>query len=226
MSYVSIPIPTSFAAGQFAQILAGLRHTVAKYIARDRNAGPTIILICNYLSRLAARFAALAARAQAGTLRVTGRRLARGTTRGTTRSVASLRAPRLLPSGFAWLGNLTWEARASGTQLQHLVLNDPEIAALIVACPQAGRILRTLFWITSVRPIPAILRVSRPRVALAAPLPSREGLSRREVKRSRTPAGRSPPSEPVKRATKRELRSWARPRGKLRSTTGPPSGLR
>lgn len=110
--------------------------------------------------------------------------------------------------------------------MQHLVLNDPEMAALIVACPQAGRILRTLFWITTLRPIPAILRVSRPRLARGSPRPARAQPLGREGLRSKPPARRSPPSEPPARGKangwKREAKFWAQPRGKLRSTAGPP----
>lgn len=75
MSFLSVPISISCCAGQFALILGGLRRTVPKYNVRDRNAGPIIILIFNYLGRLAARFAALASRAQAGiSSRLSGRR--------------------------------------------------------------------------------------------------------------------------------------------------------
>ncbi len=107
---MSIPVPTSAVAGLFAQIIEGLCHTVPKFIAQDRTAGPLIILIFDHLRRLGRQFAALAARAEAGTLPAPRRR-----------SVAwrapSPRAKGLLPTGFAWLGNLMPETRVYGYHL-------------------------------------------------------------------------------------------------------------
>ena len=49
--------------------------------------------------------------------------------------------PRALPVGFAWLVKLAkWEAAGLGGQLQH-VLEQPEMVALLLACPQARRVM-------------------------------------------------------------------------------------
>ncbi len=164
---MSIPIPTSTAAGVFAQIIEGLRHTVPKFIAKDRNAGPLIILIWSHLGRLARRFASIAARAEAGTLPAPRLR------RPVTRRAGTVRAPGALPTSFAWLGQMMWETRTYGTQLQHLVTTDPEMMALMAASPEAARIVRSVFWMTCIRPVPACVRAPRRKV-LAAPNSSAE----------------------------------------------------
>ncbi len=211
---MSIPIPTSSAAALFAQIIEGLRHTVPKFIAKDRNAGPLIMLIWSHLGRLGQRFAALAARAEAGTLSAPRRRSLG------VRRVGTPRGPSLLPRGFAWLGQMMWETRASGHHLYHLVTTDSEMAALMAACPQAARIVRSIFWMTCIRPVPAGVRAPRRKMAPASVLPLKEGV----VDGSTSPSA-SPTREGRKRElglpSLREVRFWSQPRGKLRSTAGP-----
>ena len=65
---VSAPPPLS-ATDAFALIMERLYQAVAARSYRGQMAGPLILLICTRLRRLAARFAALAARVRAGTLR-------------------------------------------------------------------------------------------------------------------------------------------------------------
>ena len=65
---VSAPAPLS-ATDAFALIMERLCQTVAAQSYRERMAAPLILLIWTRLRRLAARFAALAARVRAGTLR-------------------------------------------------------------------------------------------------------------------------------------------------------------
>lgn len=215
---MSIPIPASSAAGRFASIIDALCHTVPKFIARDRTAGPLIILIFNHLRRLGRQFAVLAARVEAGTLPAPRRR-------AVVQRAGVPRAPRLLPRGFAWLGALMPDTRVYGHQLQHLVTTDPEMAALLAACPQAARIVRSIFWMTCIRPVPACVRASRPKAALASPRPLREGPLGRDVSPSIPPARKTSPS----RGGMKEASSsrWPRPgwprwRGKAHPAVGPP----
>ena len=179
---MSIPIPTSTAAAVFAQIIEGLRHTVPKFIAQDRTAGPLIILIWTHLGRLGRRFAAIAARAEAGTLPAPRRR------RPVARRTGTVRAPSPLPTGFAWLGQMMWETRASGHHLHHLVTTDPQMMALMAASPQAARIVRSIFWMTCIRPVPACVRAPRRSVVPASPNPVEKTLAGRS-----TPASIPPP---------------------------------
>ncbi len=235
---MSSPIPTSSVAAKVAQIIEGLRFTVPKFIAKDRNAGPLIMLIWSHLGRLGRQFAALAARAEAGTLRIAQHRRAVTPGVGTPR-VRAARVPSGLPTGWGWMGDMMWETRGWGGSLQQIVLEDPEMAALIAACPQAGRIVRSILWMTLRSPVPAILRVSRPKRARASSRPLREASP------SSSNVGETPPSVPPSRGgmqkasvplarggrqqgsvlpSLREVRFWSQPRGKLRSTAGPPSG--
>ncbi len=116
---MSIPFPTSSVAAKVAQIIDGLRFTVPKFIAKDRNAGPLIMLVWSHLGRLGRRFAALAARAEAGTLRTAPQR--RAVTPGVgTRLAGAARVPSGLPTGWGWLGDMMWEARGWGGILQQL----------------------------------------------------------------------------------------------------------
>jgi hypothetical protein len=138
------------AADRFARIIDDLCRAVAAHIARDRTAGPLIVLIWSYLRRKAARFAALAARVRTGTLPAAPaarRRAARP---------ASSRPRQRLPEGFAWLVRLVPEAACLGSQLQHL-LTDPEMAALVSAAPGMARILRPLCRMLAVAPAPGLL---------------------------------------------------------------------
>ncbi len=171
---MSTPIPTSSVAAKFAQMIETLRVIVPKFIAKDRNAGPLIILIWSHLGRLGREFAALAARAEAGTLRAASRRRPIAPGVGTRRA-GTAPVPSGVPTKFAWLGDMMWETRIFGGYLSQMVLNDPEMAALIAACPQAGRIVRSILWMTSQSPVPAILRVSRRKRVRAPPRPLREG---------------------------------------------------
>lgn len=147
---MSILPAASSVADRFTDIIDILCRIVPKLIARDRSAGPLILLIHAHLRRMAVRFAAIAVRAQAGVSRTP-----RG---GTARHASSPRTPRVLPCGYAWLIRVFQETAYGGGLLQHLVLNDPEMAALLATSPQAGRIVRSLFWMLGIRPIPAIAR--------------------------------------------------------------------
>ncbi len=166
---MSVPFPTSSAAARFAQIIEALCRTVPTLIARDNSFGPLIILICNRLRLMGRRFAAIAARAEAGMLAAPRRGVAE---RAAGRAVATRRRG-LLPCGYAWLVRLHLPTAGAGSHLQHLVLNDPEMVALLAASPQAGRIVRAIFWMVAVRPVPkaAQLAASSPRIRLARAVP-------------------------------------------------------
>lgn len=190
----------------FALIVRNLGRTVGDIMFRDRSTATFLSLLQTRLSGLIARFTAIAIRVEAGTLRAAPRR---GVGRRVTKAA---RRAGPLPTGYHWLGKLVPEANGFGSQLAHLVLNDAEMMALLVAAPQAGRILRSIFWMVG-QPVPAPLR----RVAVA---PSPRPVVR-AVKPART---KSPPP--------RNEGRWPRPRNPsekeggsrriLRRGTGPP----
>ncbi len=156
-SYVSSPVLLPTISGAFASLVRNMGRTVGDIMFRDRSTAPFLALLHLRLCGLIARFAAIAARAEAGTLR--GPRKCGG-----GRRTGAARVPGPLPTGFHWLGKLVVEANGFGWQLEQMVLNDPEMMALLDVAPQAGRILRSVFWMVG-RPVPPTLR----RAAVVAP---------------------------------------------------------
>ena len=141
--------PTPFGLSQrLALVLQSLRAAIAACAGRDRTAVAVVLLAWPYLHRLAARFAALAARVRAGEASVAPTRVR------TTAEAPRLR-PAPLPQGFAWLIRLAPEAAALGGQVRHL-LADPELAALLAVAPQAARLLRPLCRMLGIEAAPGL----------------------------------------------------------------------
>ncbi len=67
-------------------------------------------------------------------------------------------------------------AGAFGTQLQHL-LTDQECAAFLAAVPQAGRVLRPLFHMLGVSPVPEVVRKVRASAVVVVPRGDLVGLA-------------------------------------------------
>jgi len=199
--------PPLAVADRFALTIDGL----CRGIAAARIGGvmaPVLILLWNSLHRRATRFATLVARVQAGTL---PRSRPRPRTRtghceepgshltssnGDPRSDEAIsvhtstprqppsRRPRL-PRTFGWLIRLIPAVAAFRSQLQHL-LSDPEIAELLTAAPQLGRILRPLCHMLGIGPSPDVPRA----LMLSSPL---RPLSRqRQLANTKTPANTPP----------------------------------
>ena len=171
------PPPPATPAERFAAIIELLCRSVAAQIAGGRPngprglplAGPLIVVIWNRLRRIGDRFARLAARIGAGQLR---RRPAPRPNLAPSAAPAPSApsapqappAPRPkrpnppppLPRGFRWLLRLVPETTHGRAQLYHL-LADPEMAALIAASPEMGRILRPLCRSLGIRPLPILL---------------------------------------------------------------------
>jgi hypothetical protein len=153
------PLTPPAPADRFARLIEGLCQAIAARGAASGLAVPLMVLIWSRLRRMAARFARLADRVRAGTL---PRRAAR-------RSGKSGPPPPRLPGNFAWLVRLVPQAAAGGSQLRHL-LADPEMAELLAAAPQMGRILRPLCRMLGVRPPPGPLAPPpRPRAPPSQP---------------------------------------------------------
>jgi hypothetical protein len=105
----------------------------------DPSVRPPLLLVHAWLKRLVQKFAALVARAEAGTLRPPRR----GRHRSPSEGPPGKPRPRW-PTNFAWLIKmLPHEAAYFGSQLQHQ-FSQPEMMALLEAAPQAGRLLRPL----------------------------------------------------------------------------------
>jgi hypothetical protein len=130
-------------ADRFAAILDALCRAVAARGGRGWMATPLVLLIWGRLRRMATRFAGLAARPRpaAPPAAVTRKRPSRPP------------GPPRLSRVFGLLPCLLPEAASAASQLQHL-LADPEMAALLAATPQLGRVLHPLCRMLGLRPAP------------------------------------------------------------------------
>ncbi len=155
---MSAPVPTTAVAAAFARIIAGMGRALSVRFMRNQEAAPLVSLIYVRLTRLAARFAGLAARAEAGTLPA---RRVRAASDPQQAPPHGKRAARELPGGFAWLCRMVQDCASFGRQIEYLVLHDPQMRALIAAAPQVGRVLRPLLRMTGVAAMPEILRLPR-----------------------------------------------------------------
>ena len=170
----AVPAPALALARTFAGILTGLRHAIAPPAAKNPLLAALALLLWPRLNRLAARFTRLAGRVAAGTAAPRRRALQPSAARP---SAARARKPyRRLPRRFAWLVRLVPEAAAFGSQLQYL-LATPEMADVLAAAPQAGRLLRPLCRTLGVRPPPVLTPPPRP---ARPPKPPRRGATPRQ----------------------------------------------
>jgi len=171
-------LPLSFIplAHWLTLIVAGLQKAAAARAGRDHAVAPLVTLLWTRLARLTARFDALVARLTAGHSPA-GRPAAPARPRirfARKAPAAGLRLPR----SQAWLIRLLpGEAASYGCQLQAL-LADLQMAALLAAAPEAGRILRPLCRLLAIAPEGLLVLPSaagkpapKPRPAKPAPPP-------------------------------------------------------
>jgi hypothetical protein len=161
-------------------LVAGLRQAAAARAGRDHAVAPLVTLLWTRLARLTARFDALVARLTAGH--------PAAPTRPRTRSAATVPARKApvaglrLPRSHTWLIRLLpGEAASYGSQLQAM-LADPQMAALLAAAPEAGRILRPLCRLLAITPegllaLPSAAGKPAPKPRAAKPTPPPEPLS-------------------------------------------------
>ena len=165
---MTTPTPTSpglLLRPRFEAFIEALCAHIAGEGAKRRIAGPVIILIWQRLRRLAARFARLVttpprARATPPRARI-------------TRPAGRPGAPHTLPRAFGWLARLI-PGTASVAAPFRALLDTPDMAALIAATPEAGRILRPLCHTLGIRPPAPLRRPRRPRLAPPPEAPSPE----------------------------------------------------
>ena len=180
----SPPEPTTL-AGRLGSIIGGIGAKIGAHLARNRHLEPVLALVWRYLHRAAPRLERLIARWKAGKLTPRPRPARPAPNPAAATPCAA--KPRL-PSRRGWLVRLVQPTAQHIGHLQALVAT-PELAELLAAAPQAGRILRPLFRMFATE-LPDILR-----------LPPRP----RAPRTPRSPA-RSPPA--VQPVTARERRAW------------------
>ncbi len=173
----------------FTCILEALRTALAARAAPDRANTAVLVQVWGYLGRAAARFEALFARWQAGTLpKPRPTRPARA-----ARPVAARTRPRM-PTRRAWIIGMAPAATNQASGLR-LLLRRPEMAAFLAAAPQAGRLLRPLCHLLGLDP-PAPLRPPpRPR----RPRPPNE-----------PPTRQGTPDRPLPANIRAAARAWRR----------------
>ncbi len=180
--FVSAPPAPPDLSRRLTLVIEALRRVIAARAGRDRAAVPIVLLVWPYLHRLAARFEALARRVRAGGSVVATPRTRPASLAPPSPAPPSLAPPSLAPRcrpprpprSFAWLIRLAPDAAQLGGQIRHL-LADPELASLLAAAPQAGRILRPLCRMLGILPGPdlpaALFRPRGPPRSPAQPLP-------------------------------------------------------
>ena len=217
---MSIPLLLPTLAARFAQIIVGMHYMRPTGTAEDRREIPLLLPLRALLRRLARQFAALCARAEAGTLRASPRRK-RG--KPMVQRYTWPRPPRALPSGYMWMTKLAGWTCPGGGYIYTLVLEDPEMAALIEAAPQVKRMLRSILWATCLRQreMPAILRLPK---RVRAPRPRAPRAAAPAIPGSTRPVSPRWPYRPSCKWPKGVLDRPPRPRRptKPRSTHGPP----
>ncbi len=174
---MSLPFSFTPLAHWLTLIVAGLQKAAAARAGRDHAVAPLVMLLWTRLARLTARFDALVARLIAGHPAAPARPRTRPAAIAPARKAPAggLRLPR----GQAWLIRLLpGEAASYGCQLQAL-LADPQMAALLAAAPEAGRILRPLCRLLAIAPEGLLALPSaagkpapKPRPAKPAPPPA------------------------------------------------------
>ena len=153
----------------FSAILSDLQAAIAVVAARERALTVLLVAVWARIARMRTRLERLVALWRAGKLPK-----ARAPRAG--RVSAPRSKPRLkFPTGPAWLARRVWAARPFGTQLAHY-LTDEECVAFLAAVPQAGRILRPLFHMLGVEPVPEGVRKVKRAVPDAAPVAEMVGV--------------------------------------------------
>ena len=186
---------TPSATERFAIILLCLQQAVGAQTGWGLS-NPLIGLICNRLLMIKQGFARLAARLAAGTYvqrqRTAKPREATVAATAATEIQRKSRTKNPLPRKSGWLLPLIPLAVGYRSQLDYL-FQDPEMAALLAAAPEAmRRPLRSLCHMLALPP-PAILALP--------PRPPRPP-------KPRKPRPKRPPFEPVRRSTPEEAPWW------------------
>jgi hypothetical protein len=125
------------------EVIRALRAAVATWGGRRLLSTALVLLVYRRLGEISRRMEGLASRFQAGRLWRLGPRPASGA--GVAGDpVRRVRGERIWPRTFAWLVRAAgWEAAGFGSQLR-VILQQPEMVALLQAAPQARRVLTPL----------------------------------------------------------------------------------
>ena len=140
-------------AENLVAVMATLRAVFSRHVTRAQSVDPLFGLIWRYLGRVGPRLERLLVRWRAGRLPAARTPRTPAPTRAPLAPVERLR----LPSAQGWLIRRVQPTAQLTGQLQAL-LDDDEMQALLAATPLAGRILRPLFRMLGIAPLPPELR--------------------------------------------------------------------
>ena len=152
----------------FTGILSDLQAAIAVVAARERHLTGLLVAVWARIARMRTRLERLVALWRAGMLPAP-RKSRAGETRTRVRTKSEI------PTAPAWLLEAVFEARAFGSQLEHL-LSGEEAAAFLAAVPRAGRILRPLCRMLGVGVAARTTRRPRPVWDVPAPVMVPAGL--------------------------------------------------
>jgi len=174
-------------AAFFAAVIGDLCRKIAHRGPATPALAPLVLFLCNYLQRKVRRLDRLLTLWQAGRLPKIRHARSKSTSSQTAagQPALPLAAKTLrLPSRRAWLVRLVQPVAGYGSQLEAL-LTHPDIQALLAATPQAGRILRPIFRMLGVHPLPNMLHrpppPRRPRPPKPAPAVDRPTARERRI---------------------------------------------
>jgi hypothetical protein len=187
------PSPSPFS--NLSVVILALRKELGGWGLRGFLSTVLVLLVYRRLGEIVRTMEGMAARFRAGTLRrVVGR------ASGAARAAAE-GGRRVWPGRFGWLVRAaSWQAAGYGCQLE-AVLRQPEMVALLLAAPQAARVLRPVCRALAIDP--ALLRPLLPgEVAPAAPV--REVKPRVRKPRPKVDWGRIPLPRGVLAAARRQ----------------------
>jgi hypothetical protein len=204
-------------AERFARIIATLLAMVGARLERPGKpglAGPLTLAITIRLERIRNRITRYVARWQAGTL--TPPRPRPATARVRNRGAGRWDHLPKLPRGRLWLVRLVPEIGVGANHLR-ILLDDPEMAAMMQAAPQIGRTLRPFWHMLSNQPLPPLLQRPRPAPRPTAP----PTLTRRAKARPVDPLRGSPPQAGEEKSARRRPLSRLRERVEMRADQAP-----
>ena len=158
MSVTPPPSPAEAFAGIIATLLAMVGARVARP-GKPGLAGPLTLAIAIRLQRMRSRIARFAARWQAGTLAPPRPRPARPRRERTAPGQWD-HLPKL-PRGRLWLVRLV-PGIGVGANYLRILLDEPDMVAMLQAAPQIGRTLRPFWHMLSKEPLPPILQRQEP----------------------------------------------------------------
>ena len=161
------PIPLAAVAERFGQIILGMLSRFAGFGCIGRWLGALHMPVYSRISRLRSRFAAICARAAAGTLPLPRPPKPKSATDPAAASAPAPRGrrpPDPVPCAWGWLCRLVPEANFGGPALEALIRDSEEMRALLAASPEARRICRALIWMTAAN-LPDILKPPEPPIS-------------------------------------------------------------